>query len=172
MKKIRSFLGIFLLVLCSICLLLGILSNWREYDYVSKTTYSKARIISVKVTKPRSGKAVAHIEYVLTYKRDGNIDTLPLETTRAFLDTEPIPSIETLKKETFYIHYIPKQLRASTAYGELISINSDANLNWDLKTGWFQFIVLLLIISFFVNPKMYIRREKVKYNSAEKITKH
>lgn len=160
MKKNRSFIGIFLLVLCSICLLLGIRSNWRAYDYVSKATYSKAHIISVEVTKPRSGKAVANIDYVITYKRDGNIDTLPFATTRAYLDTDPIPPIETLKKETFYIHYIPKQLQASTANGDEISIRSDANLDWDFKSGWFQFMAVLLVFSFFVNPQMYIRREK------------
>src|SRR5690606_21966271 len=99
MKKMRNFSGIFIVVLCSICLLLGIRSNWRAYDYVSKAKASKARIISVEVIKPRSGKAVANIEYLLAYKRDNKMDTLPLATTRAFLNSDPIPSIKTLKKE-------------------------------------------------------------------------
>jgi hypothetical protein len=68
------------LFLSMICLILGIRTNWREYTFRKASTVAKAKVISVD-TKLKSGKAIANVDYVLTYKRDNLIDTLSYSTT-------------------------------------------------------------------------------------------
>ena len=94
------------LFLCVVCLILGIRTNWREYTFRKASTAAKATVISVDTEL--TGKAIAIVDYVLAYERDNVTDTISHFTTEAYSTTKPLPSIEELKNNVFYVHYVKK----------------------------------------------------------------
>lgn len=145
------------LFLSLICLILGIRTNWREYTFRKASTVANATIISVD-TKLKSGKAIANVDYVLTYKRDNLIDTLSYSTTEAYSLKEPLPSIEELKKNNFYIHYVPKIKSNETPFKDRLFISDSNLLENDFDTGWFSRIIFILILGYILSRSIYRKR--------------
>ena len=142
------------LFLSMICLILGIRTNWREYTFRKASTVAKAKVISVD-TKLKSGKAIANVDYVLTYKRDNLIDTLSYSTTEAYSLKEPLPSIEELKKNNFYIHYVPKIKSNETPFKDRLFISDSNLLENDFDTGWFIRMIFVLMVGYLLSKGFF-----------------
>ncbi len=142
------------LFLSLICLILGIRTNWREYTFRKASTVAKATIISVD-TKLQSGKAIANVDYVLTYKRDNLIDTLSYSTTEAYSLKEPLPSIEELKKNNFYIHYVPKIKSNETPFKDRLFISDSNLLENDFDTRWFIRMIFVLMVGYLLSKGFF-----------------
>jgi len=145
------------LFLSLICLILGIRTNWREYTFRKASTVAKATIISVD-TKLQSGKAIANVDYVLTYKRDNLIDTLSYSTTEAYSLKEPLPSIEELKKNNFYIYYVPKIKSNETPFKDRVFISNNKVLENIFYSGWFSRMIFILILGYILSRSIYRKR--------------
>ncbi len=137
-----------------ICLILGIRTNWREYTFRKASTVANATIISVD-TKLKSGKAIANVDYVLTYKRDNLIDTLSYSTTEAYSLKEPLPSIEELKKNNFYIHYVPKIKSNETPFKDRLFISDSNLLENDFDTRWFIRMIFVLMVGYLLSKGFF-----------------
>ncbi|MCO5230195.1 MAG: hypothetical protein M9958_03465 [Chitinophagales bacterium] len=131
-------------------LILGIRSNWREYTFRKASVFAEATVISVD-TKLKSGKAIASVDYVLTYKRDNVTDTISHFTTEAYSIEEPLPSIEELKKNKFYIHYVPKNKRNETPFNDRIYITNTNVLESTFRSGWFNLMFFVLVVSYLLS---------------------
>ncbi|MBL7837526.1 MAG: hypothetical protein JNM67_08420 [Bacteroidetes bacterium] len=106
----------------------------------------------------KSGKARDNVDYVLTYKRDNLIDTLSYSTTEAYSLKEPLPSIEELKKNNFYIHYVPKIKSNETPFKDRLFISDSNLLENDFDTGWFSRMIFILILGYILSRSIYRKR--------------
>lgn len=148
------FLRVFLVIFCVCCLFITFISNWREYQFRKASVPARAGIFSVTV-KPMSGKAVASIEYGIIYRRDGKQDTIHFSTAQAFSDSEPLPEIAQLKKNVFFIHYIPKGKKHKTPHSERIYIQNGDTLESNFTTGWLTAMFVVLLFGYLLNPRIY-----------------
>ena len=142
------------LFLCVVCLILGIRTNWREYTFRKASTVAKATVISVD-TKLKSGKAIANVDYVLAYERDNVTDTISHFTTEAYSLKEPLPSIEELKKNNFYIHYVPKIKSNETPFKDRLFISDSNLLENDFDTGWFIRMIFVLMVGYLLSKGFF-----------------
>lgn len=142
------------LFLCVVCLILGIRTNWREYTFRKASTAAKATVISVD-TELKSGRAIANVDYVLTYKRDYLIDTLSYSTTEAYSTTEPLPSIEELKNNVFYVHYVPKIKSNESPFKDRLFISDSNLLENDFYTGWFIRMIFVLMVGYLLSKGFF-----------------
>lgn len=138
-------------------MILGIRTNWREYTFRKASTASKATVISVD-TKLKSGKAIANVDYVLTYERDNVTDTISHFTTEAYSLKEPLPSIEELKKNNFYIHYVPKIKSNETPFKDRVFISNNKVLESIFDSGWFSRMIFILILGYILSRSIYRKR--------------
>ncbi|MCC6845359.1 MAG: hypothetical protein LC116_06175 [Bacteroidetes bacterium] len=136
---------------------LGIRSNWREYNYRKNSTAVKADILSIDI-KPMSGKAVISINYVIAYRRDNSVDTLSYSTTQEHFTNNPLPSVEKLKANAVYVHYVPINKRNETIDKERIFINSGYELESSFHTGWFTATACILVFGYLLRPSMFGRK--------------
>ena len=146
-NKITLFLSV-------VCLILGIRTNWREYTFRKASTVAKATVISVH-TELQSGKAVANVNYMLAYERDNKTDTISFPTTTEYSLKKPLPSIEELKKNNFYIHYVPKIKRNETPFQDRVFISNNVVQESTFYSGWFNLMVLILLSSYLLSRSIY-----------------
>lgn len=142
------------LFLSLICLILGIRTNWREYTFRKASTVAKATVISVD-TKLKSGKAIANVDYVLAYERDNVTDTISHFTTEAYSTTEPLPSIEELKNNVFYVHYVQKYKHNETPFKDRLFISDSNLLENDFDTGWFIRMIFVLMVGYLLSKGFF-----------------
>lgn len=86
---------------------LGIREYIRDAAYAKASIVVKATVISAKV-KPNPFKAVGSINLLLSYMRDGVIDSIEHNYTELYSIQHPLPSIETIKGTSYYVRYVPK----------------------------------------------------------------
>lgn len=94
--------------------LFGVWTFWREHGYEAARIVTKGTVSSVKIERVRDG--LSNILYTLTFQRDGSTDTIDHKITEQWTFKDPLPSLEQLKLQTFYIHYVPKEKRSKTVY--------------------------------------------------------
>lgn len=95
---------------------------------------------------------------LLTYKRDNLIDTLSYSTTEAYSLKEPLPSIEELKKNNFYIHYVPKIKSDATPFKDRVFISNNKVLESIFDSGWFSRMIFILILGYILSRSNYRKR--------------
>ncbi|GAB1463011.1 hypothetical protein [Pedobacter sp.] len=137
------------LFLCVVCFILGIRTNWREYTFRKASTAAKATVISVDTEL--TGKAIAIVDYVLAYERDNVTDTISHFTTEAYYKTKPLPSIEELKNNVFYVHYVPKIKSNETPFKDRLFITDSNLLENDFYTGWFIRMIFVLMVGYLLS---------------------
>lgn len=135
-------------------MILGIRTNWREYTFRKASTASKATVISVD-RELKSGKAIAIVDYVLTYERDNVTDTISHFTSEAYSTIEPLPSIEELKNNVFYVHYVPKIKSNETPFKDRLFISDSNLLENDFDTGWFIRMILVLMVGYLLSKGFF-----------------
>lgn len=141
------------LFLCVVCLILGIRTNWREYTFRNASTAAKATVISVDTEL--TGKAIAIVDYVLAYERDNVTDTISHFTTEAYYKTKPLPSIEELKNNVFYVHYVPKIKSNETPFKDRLFITDSNLLENDFDTGWFIRMIFVLMVGYLLSKGFF-----------------
>ena len=141
------------LFLCVVCLILGIRTNWREYTFRKASTAAKATVISVDTEL--TGKAIAIVDYVLAYERDNVTDTISHFTTEAYYTTKPLPSIEELKNNVFYVHYVPKIKSNETPFKDRLFISDSNLLENDFYTGWFIRMIFVLMVGYLLSKGFF-----------------
>ena len=141
------------LFLCVVCLILGIRTNWREYTFRKASTAAKATVISVDTEL--TGKAIAIVDYVLAYERDNVTDTISHFTTEAYYTTKPLPSIEELKNNVFYVHYVPKIKNNETPFKDRLFISDSNLLENDFYTGWFIRMIFVLMVGYLLSKGFF-----------------
>lgn len=141
------------LFLCVVCLILGIRTNWREYTFRKASTAAKATVISVDTEL--TGKAIAIVDYVLAYERDNVTDTISHFTTEAYYKTKPLPSIEELKNNVFYVHYVPKIKSNETPFKDRLFITDSNLLENDFDTGWFIRMIFVLMVGYLLSKGFF-----------------
>ena len=142
------------LFLCVVCLILGIRTNWREYTFRKASTAAKATVISVD-TELKSGRAIAIVDYVLAYERDNVTDTISHFTTEAYYTTKPLPSIEELKNNVFYVHYVPKIKSNETPFKDRLFISDSNLLENNFDTGWFIRMIFVLMVGYLLSKGFF-----------------
>lgn len=141
------------LFLCVVCLILGIRTNWREYTFRKASTAAKATVISVDTEL--TGKAIAIVDYVLAYERDNVTDTISHSTSEAYFKTKPLPSIEELKNNVFYVHYVPKIKSNETPFKDRLFISDSNLLENDFDTGWFIRMISVLMVGYLLSKGFF-----------------
>ena len=141
------------LFLCVVCLILGIRTNWREYTFRKASTAAKATVISVDTEL--TGKAIAIVDYVLAYERDNVTDTISHSTSEAYFKTKPLPSIEELKNNVFYVHYVPKIKSNETPFKDRLFISDSNLLENDFDTGWFIRMIFVLMVGYLLSKGFF-----------------
>ena len=141
------------LFLCVVCFILGIRTNWREYTFRKASTAAKATVISVDTEL--TGRAIAIVDYVLAYERDNVTDTISHFTTEAYSTTEPLPSIEELKNNVFYVHYVPKIKSNETPFKDRLFISDSNLLENDFYTGWFIRMIFVLMVGYLLSKGFF-----------------
>ena len=141
------------LFLCVVCLILGIRTNWREYTFRNASTAAKATVISVDTEL--TGKAIAIVDYVLAYERDNVTDTISHSTSEAYYTTKPLPSIEELKNNVFYVHYVPKIKSNETPFKDRLFISDSNLLENDFYTGWFIRMIFVLMVGYLLSKGFF-----------------
>ena len=141
------------LFLCVVCLILGIRTNWREYTFRNASTAAKATVISVDTEL--TGKAIAIVDYVLAYERDNVTDTISHSTSEAYFKTKPLPSIEELKNNVFYVHYVPKIKSNETPFKDRLFISDSNLLENDFYTGWFIRMIFVLMVGYLLSKGFF-----------------
>lgn len=141
------------LFLCVVCFILGIRTNWREYTFRKASTAAKATVISVDTEL--TGKAIAIVDYVLAYERDNVTDTISHFTTEAYYKTKPLPSIEELKNNVFYVHYVPKIKSNETPFKDRLFITDSNLLENDFDTGWFIRMIFVLMVGYLLSKGFF-----------------
>ena len=141
------------LFLCVVCLILGIRTNWREYTFRKASTAAKATVISVDTEL--TGKAIAIVDYVLAYERDNVTDTISHSTSEAYFKTKPLPSIEELKNNVFYVHYVPKIKSNETPFKDRLFITDSNLLENDFDTGWFIRMIFVLMVGYLLSKGFF-----------------
>lgn len=141
------------LFLCVVCLILGIRTNWREYTFRKASTAAKATVISVDTEL--TGKAIAIVDYVLAYERDNVTDTISHSTSEAYFKTKPLPSIEELKNNVFYVHYVPKIKSNETPFKDRLFITDSNLLENDFDTGWFIRMISVLMVGYLLSKGFF-----------------
>ena len=142
------------LFLCVVCLILGIRTNWREYTFRKASTAAKATVISVD-TELKSGRAIAIVDYVLAYERDNVTDTISHFTTEAYYTTKPLPSIEELKNNVFYVHYVPKIKSNETPFKDRLFISDSNLLENDFDARWFIRMIFVLMVGYLLSKGFF-----------------
>ena len=102
-----------------------------------------------------SGKAIASIHYVISYLRDHSMDTIEFSTTSEYDLNKTLPTIDNLKNETWYVHYIPIKYRNGQTHKDEVFIRNKDQLELIFKPGWFYFMLIVLVIGYLINPKVY-----------------
>lgn len=124
--------------------LFGVWSFWREYGYEKARTVTKATISSVRIEPIRSG--LSNILYTLNYKRDGNMDSIEHKITEEWTYKNPLPTIEQLRSQTFYIHFVPIERRNETAYPRRVMVLDSENYpRFYYPTSFKQMITFFLM---------------------------
>lgn len=141
------------LFLCVVCLILGIRTNWREYTFRKASTAAKATVISVDTEL--TGKAIAIVDYVLAYERDNVTDTISHSTSEAYFKTKPLPSIEELKNNVFYVHYVPKIKSNETPFKDRLFITDSNLLENDFDTVWFIRMISVLMVGYLLSKGFF-----------------
>lgn len=141
------------LFLCVVCFILGIRTNWREYTFRKASTAAKATVISVDTEL--TGKAIAIVDYVLAYERDNVTDTISHSTSEAYFKTKPLPSIEELKNNVFYVHYVPKIKSNETPFKDRLFITDSNLLENDFDTGWFIRMIFVLMVGYLLSKGFF-----------------
>lgn len=141
------------LFLCVVCFILGIRTNWREYTFRKASTAAKATVISVDTEL--TGKAIAIVDYVLAYERDNVTDTISHFTTEAYYTTKPLPSIEELKNNVFYVHYVPKIKSNETPFKDRLFITDSNLLENDFDTVWFIRMISVLMVGYLLSKGFF-----------------
>ena len=141
------------LFLCVVCFILGIRTNWREYTFRKASTAAKATVISVDTEL--TGRAIAIVDYVLAYERDNVTDTISHFTTEAYYKTKPLPSIEELKNNVFYVHYVPKIKSNETPFKDRLFISDSNLLENDFYTGWFIRMIFVLMVGYLLSKGFF-----------------
>lgn len=141
------------LFLCVVCFILGIRTNWREYTFRKASTAAKATVISVDTEL--TGKAIAIVDYVLAYERDNVTDTISHSTSEAYFKTKPLPSIEELKNNVFYVHYVPKIKSNETPFKDRLFITDSNLLENDFDTVWFIRMISVLMVGYLLSKGFF-----------------
>lgn len=137
----------------------GVWTFWREYGYERARVVTKGTVSSVRTEPIRDG--LANILYTLTYLRDGATDTIEHKMTEEWTDKNPLPTLEQLQAQTFYIHYVPKENRSETVYPKRVMVlDSEDYPSFYYPTAFGQMVTFILI-GFMVRlffPKKRVQR--------------
>lgn len=151
--------GTVLIVIGILFGLFGVWTFWREYGYEKARIVTKATVSSVRTEPIRDG--LSNILYTLTYLRDGTTDTTEHKITEQWTDKNPLPTLEQLQAQTFYIHYVPKEKRSETVYPRRVMVlDSEDYPSFYYPTSFgqmFTFILMGFIVRWFF-PKKRVQR--------------
>jgi ribosomal protein S8E len=152
-----STIGKLLIGLSVSCGILGVLSNWREYNYRKATIVAKASIVSVDI-KPKSGKAMASVDYVIIYEKDNAVDTLTYTTTEEFSADNPLPSVEELKAHDVYVHYVPINRQSDTSFRDRLHVSGSQEIEASFSSKWFTFSLVILVLTYLLSPNTFRKK--------------
>lgn len=154
MKRKSNTLRMIVLFFCFLFVSLGVLKNWREFNYRRACIAMKAKVIDADITVA-SGKGMASAHYKVTYLHDAKVDTLTVFSSIELSTKQPPPSIEELKSHSVFVHYVPLRNRAKTSLYDRITTTTDGVLDASFYSGWFNFALLLLLFSYLAKPSMF-----------------
>ncbi len=146
-------------VLISIGILSGLLgtkSFWRDQAYEKASIPVKGSVEWLEF-KPMSGKAVASIAIMLSYIRDGIVDSTEHQFSILYTTSDPLPTEEELKAAPYYVRYVPKEKRNETTFPNRVMVSNglayEGFYNHALFGQMFTFILLGLMIRLFGRKK-------------------
>lgn len=150
-------LGKLLIFIAIIVGLSGIWNVWRSFKHANVIVPERIDIIKVEIFPVRSG--LSTISYTGVFLRDGVIDTTKIKDTRSFTIKNPLPTLQELHDDTFYIHYVPKAKKHETWYPDYEPITQTAEYYDSHRFGKFIHMFVLLFIGYFLNrskPKPHL----------------
>lgn len=124
--------------------LFGVRSYWRDDAYAKASIIVKASVISAEV-KPMSGKAVASIRLVLSYKRDGGLDSLEHHYSEAYSSQNPLPTVEKLKAASPCVRYVPKDKRSKMSPNWVLVSDNGEFEGWYGRSSFMQMFTFILL---------------------------
>ena len=153
-------IGVILIIFGIISGLLGVRSYLRDDAYAKESVVVKASVKSAEV-KPMAGKGVASIQMVLTFMRDGVVDSIENNFSKAYSTNKPLPTVEELKAASPYVRYVPKKKRTeSIPNWVLLSSNGEFDGSYGRSLFGKMFILILLgiILWIFERKQQTIRK--------------
>lgn len=137
--------------------LLGVRSYLRDEAYAKASVVVKASVTSAEV-KPMSGKAVGSIRLMLSYMRDGAMENLEHNFSKAYSNSDPLPTVRELKAATLYIRYVPKEKRSKDIPDWVMVSNKDKHYGsyGESAFGW---MIKFLILGIFLIVYSRVRKK-------------
>jgi hypothetical protein len=139
--------------------LFGVWTFWREYGFERARVVTKGTVSSVRTEPVRNG--LTNILYTITFLRDGATDSIEHKLTEQWTDSNPLPTLEQLQAQTFFIHYVPKEKRSKTVYPKRVMVlDSEDYPRFYYPTAFgqmFTFILIGFMVRLFF-PKKRVQR--------------
>ena len=142
-------IGIVLIIIGIIFGLLGARSYLRDKSYEEASTVVKASVKSVEV-KPNPWKAMGSISLVLSYMRDGIADSAKHNFTEAYSNNIPLPTEEELKAASYYVHYVPNEMRNETSYPYRVMVSNNARYEGFYNRALFRQMFTFILMGFMI----------------------
>lgn len=148
-----------LIVIGTLFGLFGVWALWRENGFERARVVTKGTVSSVRTEPVRNG--LTNILYTITYQRDGATDSIEHKLTEQWTDSNPLPTLEQLQAQKFFIHYVPKEKRSKTVYPKRVMVlDSEDYPRFYYPTAFGQMVTFILI-GFMVRlffPKKRVQR--------------
>lgn len=128
--------------------LFGVRTYLRDDAYAKGSVVVKASVKSAEV-KPNPWKNVGSIRLLLTYMRDGVVDSLAHNYSEVYSNNDPLPTIAELKAASPHVRYVPNKNRSEKIPDWVTVSNTeeyDGSYGWPAFNRMIIFIVMGLLV--------------------------
>ncbi len=149
-------IGILFIIIGLVSGLLGMRSYLRDDAYAKASVVVKSSVKWAEVKPNSSGKSTAGIRLMLSYMRDGVMDSFEHNYSQLYSKDEPLPTVEELKAATPHIRYLPKEKRSKNIPDWVMVSSKEKHdgLYGRLGFSWmFKFLVLGIMFIFYSRDK-------------------